>query len=227
MVARSRALRRCLLGLAGFLAAGCVNPVTLKVPPLTASMRPDTSRMLVRWNNSVAVAPDPVHGGRSQPGLMGRVYFFGPDMAVPREGDGTLTVELSDPSQRGPDGGPKVLEKWIIQPADFQRMKRPDMIGTGYSLFLPWGTYRPDLRQVHMRTGFQPKAGGPPLYSNSGLLKLGDGVLEARSSTYSTTPGATPSTPTPGATLPVPTPGATPPVPTPLPPPAVPGFPPH
>jgi hypothetical protein len=151
--------------------------------------------MLVRWNNSVAVAPDTVNGGRPQPGLMGRVVFFAQDMTVPREADGTLTVELFDPAQHGPDGGPRLLEKWIIVPDKFRLLKRQDIVGTGYSLFLPWSTYRPDLKQVHLRTCFQPRAGGAPMYANSGLLKLGERVREARSSHYEITPGASPAAP--------------------------------
>ena len=111
---------------------------------------------------------------------------------------GTLTVELFNPAELGPEGGPKLIEKWIISPQDFHRLKRPDVFGTGYSLFLPWGTFRPDLTQIHLRVCFQQKTGAP-LYANSGLLKLGDGgVQETRTSNYSVAPCAQGATAGPG-----------------------------
>ena len=180
---------RGLLGLAGCLAVGCVSDKMMTVPPLIAT-RDGPSQIVARWNNTVGVSPDPVHGGRPQAGLVGRVYLFGPKMDIPLEGDGTLTVELFNPAEHGRDGGPKLIEKWIISPQDFHRLKRPDVFGNGYSLFLPWGTYRPDLTEIHLRVCFQQKTGAP-LYANSGLLKLGDGgVLQTRASNYSVAPGA-------------------------------------
>jgi hypothetical protein len=86
-------------------------------------------------------------------------------MGYPLAGDGSAVVDLFDPSQPGADGSPKLLERWIIDKDMLQRALRPDTIGWGYTLLLPWGTFRPDLGQVVLRLRYEP-VGGAPIYAN-------------------------------------------------------------
>ena len=52
---------------------------------------------------------------------------------------------------------------------------RRDTIGWGYSLFLPWGSYRPDIAAVHFKTRYErPK--GIPIYNESGPVTLNRGA---------------------------------------------------
>ena len=69
----------------------------------------------VAWHNQVIFAPDPVRGGVNSPGLVGRLYLFGPDMGYPFAGDGQVAIDLFDPSQPDKDGNPKQLERWVLK----------------------------------------------------------------------------------------------------------------
>jgi hypothetical protein len=106
------------------------------------------------------------------PGIVGRVYLFGKDIAFPLQADGSLYVELAEID----NGQPKVLEQWSIDALTMAKLQRKDAIGAGYSLFLPWGTYRPDISHVQLRVAFQPAKGGTPLYGapSSVVLTRGD-----------------------------------------------------
>jgi hypothetical protein len=145
--------------------------LTEKRPPETKPARSGACYLAVLWSDKVTYLPDPTRGGAPGPGLTGRVYLFGPQILLPIKADGSLVVELFNPAQRGPDGQPRLMEKWILNPEQLQKLERSDMIGCGYHLFLPWGTYRPDLPQIRLRTVYQPKNGGP-LHCDSGLIRL-------------------------------------------------------
>ena len=49
------------------------------------------------------------------------------------------------------------------------------MIGYGYTLFLPWGTYKPEINQIHLKARFVTAKGGS-FYSESGRLSLDKAV---------------------------------------------------
>lgn len=131
------------------------------------SLAPPTgtpAQVNVAWHNQVIFAPDPVQGGKVSPGLVGRLYLFGPDMGYPFTGDGRVTVDLFDPAQPEKDGNPKQLERWIVEQDTLARCLRRDTIGWGYTLLLPWATYRPDLAQVLLKVRYDPPK-GVPIYS--------------------------------------------------------------
>ncbi|OAI47617.1 hypothetical protein AYO44_01705 [Planctomycetaceae bacterium SCGC AG-212-F19] len=139
------------------------------VPPVGA-----VYQVVAAWNKEVMFAPDPVNGGRPTPGLTGRLYLFGPQIDFPLEGDGSLVVELytvPTPAPQGsaaPPAESKRLERWELDKETLHRLLRKDPIGWGYTLFLPWSTYRPDLTQVKLRICYQPQH-GTPLYADSPL----------------------------------------------------------
>ena len=176
-------------------------------------------QLAATWSNKVAVAPDTVHGGTPVPGLVGRAYLFGPD-GVPTVGDGQLTVDLYDSTPREGAHEPTMLERWIIDPETLKKFVKRDRFGEGYTLFLPWGTYRPEITRVYMTVRLDPAAGTP-------LVAPGETVTLDHSDVPPEAKAAKPPVAA-GAPLPVPAPGPAPgalpdptaPVPLPLPTPA-------
>ena len=67
----------------------------------------EAARLTVAWNNKIIYAPDPTRGGDPMPGLLTRVYLFGPDQTVPLVGNGELLVAVWDTRRRrtGPRRG--------------------------------------------------------------------------------------------------------------------------
>ncbi|MEZ6143148.1 MAG: hypothetical protein R3B84_21500 [Zavarzinella sp.] len=112
--------------------------------------RPDqAARVSVAWNNKVIYAPDPTRGGEDQPGLLARVYVFGVDETAPLRGNGSFVIDLFDQSPKGGSSA-RLLEQWRIDAATASRFLRRDLIGEGYTLFLPWSTYHVDITRVNM-----------------------------------------------------------------------------
>ena len=135
------------------LPTGCV---TLGTPGWLGSPKKSTPcQVTVSWQNEIRFAPDTTRGGELTPGLAGRVYLFGPDVGCPLEGDGSLYVELADASEMPP----KALEEWRLPADKLQLFLRKDPVGVGYTVFLPWSTYRPDLTKVRLKLAYQPKEG--------------------------------------------------------------------
>lgn len=151
-----------LLGLLS--SSGCVelgNFVSSHDGPPTGH----PSQVHVTWHNEVLFAPDPTRGGVNSPGLAGRLYLFGPEMGFPMAGDGQVIVDLYDPTQKADNGEMKPLERWVLGPEALKPCLRRDTIGWGYTLLLPWGTYKPDLAQVVLKVRYAP-AKGVPIYAN-------------------------------------------------------------
>jgi hypothetical protein len=124
--------------------------------------------IVATWNRDVAFAPDPLHGGRPTPGLTGRLYLFGREIKESLIGDGSLVVELDVLETPAPGARPtcKLLERWEIDKVSLRKLVQKDPIGWGYTLFLPWATYRPEITQVKLRVCYQPP-GAMPLYTES------------------------------------------------------------
>ncbi len=167
-----------LLVLAGCLSGGCVSIgglVGLNGPKETPV------QIGVFWNHEVTFAPDPAHGGTPSPGLVGRVYIYGHNMGVLLETEGALHVELSDGS------GKPALEQWNIDAETMKKFQRKDFLGAGYSVFLPWSTYRPELTHVVLKVAFQPKE-GVPLYASPSALVLNTEGGDPRMGPFSPAP---------------------------------------
>ena len=126
-------------------------------------------QVVATWEPKVRFASDPTHGGNLTPGLAGRVYLFGPEIGTPMTGDGSLVVDLFDETDPGHPG--VLLEEWRLDPVTFQRLLRADIIGWGYTVFLPWGTYKPEINRVHLKVRYEP-AKGTPLYAHSAPMTL-------------------------------------------------------
>jgi hypothetical protein len=77
-------------------------------------------------------------------------------------GDGSLEVLLFDETN-----GPAVQkETWKIEPVTFKSLLRKDIIGWGYTVFLPWTTYQPEMTHLRLKLCYLP-AKGAPIYFES------------------------------------------------------------
>jgi hypothetical protein len=142
-------------------------------------------QMVATWYPEVVTTPDPAHGGAPVHGLAGRVYLFGPEIGAPVAGNGALIVDLFDDSpaaQAKKSGTVLPLEEWRLDRDTLNRLKKPDAVGWGYTLFLPWATYRPELSHVHLRLRYEP-ATGTPLFNESATIVLRRGETDSWQST--------------------------------------------
>lgn len=133
------------------------------------------SQVAVTWESRMQVTQDSVNGGRPLPGLAGRMYLFGPDLGFTQKGNGTVTVDLFDTSACVPgqaQAEPKHLERWQFDAVSLNKLLRKDKIGWGYTLFLPWPTYKPEITRVRLNVCYLP-ASGTPLYAEPASLNLG------------------------------------------------------
>ena len=167
-------MRKASCGLCNLLlplllvASGCVT-----LDPFTSHLTPTAPvcEVVTTWHNQVVFVPDPTHGGNPTPGLAGRLYLFGQTIDCPVEGDGGLVVDLYDAATASKGKATVPMEEWRIDKDTLKRLRRRDPIGWGYTLFLPWGTYRPDVTHVRFRLRYEP-AQGAPLFSDSGPITL-------------------------------------------------------
>jgi hypothetical protein len=143
------------------LTCGCV----LTQPHLMfhKTSQPPAS-VVATWSNRVSYVPDPANNGVPTAGLAGRVYFFTETPTYPISADGSIVVDLYDDTPRNGQSASVHLEQWRFDPATLSRLYKKDMIGMGYTLFLPWGTYRTDIKNIHLAVKFEPTT-GVPLYA--------------------------------------------------------------
>lgn len=188
--------RRSLFGVAALLLAlgsGCQHYLA-RLCPFVAE-QPDAPptgavcKIVATWNHQVVYTPDPANAGAPTPGLAGRVYLFDQNISFPLAGDGTLVVDLYDGRLDANGGKPVLLEQWRFDPATLARLLRKDTIGWGYTVFLPWGTYKPELNRVVLKLCYQP-AQGSPIYADSAVMTL-QGDRPSRGPTTAALPSAT------------------------------------
>jgi hypothetical protein len=111
----------------------------------------EAARLIVAWENKIIYAPDPTRGGEAVPGLLAKVYLFGPDEKIPVKGNGELLVAAWDNTPKAGGGPPRLMELWHIDPEAARKLQRPDfMAGHAYTLFLPFSNYNIDLKQINI-----------------------------------------------------------------------------
>ncbi len=128
-------------------------------------------QVVTTWNHQVVYAPDPVHAGAPTPGLIGRLYLFGQEISYPLVEEGTVVVDLYDDTKPNPGETHPPLEEWRLDRETLKRLVKRDTIGWGYTVFLPWGTYKPEVKLVHLKVRYEATK-GTPLYTESGPLTL-------------------------------------------------------
>ncbi len=150
------------------LASGCVTTMPWSAHSETpaAICRVDTF-----WDGRLQITQDVVNGGKPLPGLAGRLYLFGSEFGAPEKGDGGIAVDLYDVSNASAGVQPKRLERWELDPGTIAKLLRKDKIGWGYTLFLPWGTYSPDITRVQLNVCYTPRK-GTPLYAEPATISL-------------------------------------------------------
>jgi hypothetical protein len=150
------------------LAAGCV-PLDGFVGTGAKPLQEPVCQVAATWYPEVVSTPDPTKRGAPTPGLAGRMYLFGTEVAAPLVGDGSVRVELYDDTHAEP-GKPQIpLEVWNIDKVTLDRLKRRDPVGWGYTLFLPWGSYKPEITRVHLRLCYKPAKGAPLYHEGEGM----------------------------------------------------------
>jgi hypothetical protein len=152
-------------------------PRATTAPPGPKSSAQPVCQVVAFWHPGVRYVADIAHGAQSAPGLAGRVYLFGPELGDTLVGDGSLSAALYDES----DGGSKQLEVWTIDVQTLRVLLRKDCMGWGYTVFLPWASYRPDVSRARIKVCYH----GPSRYRltdrSLGSLReknVPDGVLE-------------------------------------------------
>ena len=162
----------CWAMLLPLVSGGCVSLLgkttdANELPPPSPATPP--CQVVSMWPPEVRLAPDPVHQGQNNPGLVGRIYLFGSEFGWPVTGDGNLVIDLFDETS----GQALLLEEWRFDNASLKKSLRKDGLGWGYTLFLPWGTYRPDIGKVRMRVAYRPVAPTAlPIYAADTPLTL-------------------------------------------------------
>ncbi len=118
-------------------------------------------QVVANWTPQVQFVPDTVHQGQPMPGVVGKLYFFGEQVGLPLAGDGTVHLELSAILPERPQDGWICLEKLDIDKASMKKLLQEDIVGTGYTMLLPWWSYRPDVTQIQMNLSYTPENGNP------------------------------------------------------------------
>src|SRR5262249_29560116 len=102
------------------MLSGCVHlPKTGSEDPMPHGQ---VCQAVATWNHQVVYAPDPVHGGMEAPGLVGRLYLFGPEISYPLIDDGSVVIDLFDDTKQTEEGQPAPLEEWRIDPVTLKRL---------------------------------------------------------------------------------------------------------
>jgi hypothetical protein len=186
---------------------GCVvtNPfqASKEEPPLGFAQKVEAA-----WEGRVMVTQDIVNNGAPLKGIAGRLYLFGAD-GFPLVGEGSVTVDLCDVTPETTGGQARLIERWEIDRETLRKLAKKDMIGWGYTLFLPWSTYRPEINRVQLQVRYAPDK-GLPLFSSQSVISLPTEAPHVTITTRQVVPGA-PTVPVPTAPALVPgSPAATP-----------------
>ncbi len=161
--------------LAGLAAAAC-SPLGCFAIGKPFAKKEETKpapqgRLVSTWDKKVVYAPDPFRGGAISPGIVGRVYLFGPDVTVPYIGDGSLKIDIWDSTPRGPHTGPIFTDFVAFDAGALKAFAKKDFVGDGYTIFCPWASYRPDIAQIYIILCYTTAA-GVELFHQSGTFAI-------------------------------------------------------
>jgi len=142
-------------------AAGCETFQGAASPQWMAkrwldSPTPQVSEVLAYWRSEVYFSQDEENQKKPLPGLAGRVMFASQSSNRMVEATGELVVRLYDMTNVA---APRLLAEYGFDPHALKKLKSEDRFGDGYTLFLPWETYRPEVRQVQVELRYFPKDG--------------------------------------------------------------------
>jgi hypothetical protein len=148
-------------------ASGCsfMDPFETKdsMPP------PSVNEMLAYCYDGIYVATDKVNGERPMPGLVGQVYLASGGLkSTMVEANGVIHVDLYDMT---PGVQPHKLVDWTFDKESLKALKRPDKFGLGYTLFLPWETYNPEIKKVQVQMSYL-EPGKQTRYGDSQIIAI-------------------------------------------------------
>jgi hypothetical protein len=126
---------------------------------MTPAKPNEVARFTAAWNNKIIFTPDPTHGGEMMPGILGRLYMFGPDEKFPLAPEGELVVGAWDHMNKDEKGKPKLLELWYIDRDTMRKLAKRDFMGNGYTVFLPFSKYNVDLVRINVMARFNSADG--------------------------------------------------------------------
>ncbi len=130
---------------------------------------PAVNEMLAYCHDGIYVVMDKVNGERPMPGLVGQVYLASGGLkSVMVEANGAIHVDLYDVT---PGVQTHKLVDWTFDKETLKVLKRADKIGLGYTLFLPWETYHPDVKKVQVQMSYL-EPGKQPRYGDSQIIAI-------------------------------------------------------
>jgi hypothetical protein len=128
-------------------------------------------QVIAWWERSIVVTSDSVNNGKPLPGLAGRIYLFDQNVGAPLVGDGSLVVGLFDDTPHPGVTGPVEVHEWKIDAVTLKRLLRKDVLGWGYTVFLPWPEDKPQFTHLQLKVRYnQPNKA--PLFTESGPISL-------------------------------------------------------
>jgi hypothetical protein len=136
------------------------------------------------WLKQVQFLPDTQNQGSPSPALVGSVYFYPADVAASHNdvnakkaesttADGQLVIEVYDVSA---GGEPKPLAT-TTYPAEVlaTRKQQDPLLGSGYSVAVPLGSYSKEVTRVQIALRFEPAKGGQALMCRNEPMTLDAG----------------------------------------------------
>jgi hypothetical protein len=139
------------------------------------------SQILPMWQKQVAWSPNPLNNGAPVAALTGRIYLMAADSSgTTLEGDGTLEVvayDCADPAH------PAAIEGWRFDQETLKRLLSKDGLGWGYSLIMPWGTYRPDFNRIRLSVSYRHDEKTTPVTHPGDLMAMEPSVSMFASNT--------------------------------------------
>lgn len=124
------------------------------------------------WQNHIDQLPDPTREGAMGPGLAGQIFVFD-QYDQPAVLNGSITVDLHDETNRAPGVAPNKPERWKFNKDVIKTLRSVDeRFGPNYVLFLPWPTYRADVRKVRITVLYEPENGPFPIRALESRMTL-------------------------------------------------------
>jgi hypothetical protein len=124
------------------------------------------------WLNQLFLTQDVANQRKALPGLAGRVYPGNKAAKKMVEMDGLLAVQLLDMTNAESVEQPPSVAQWTFDAVSLKALWREDRFGWGYSLFLPFKEYGPNIRKVQLHLVYVPKHGGQPIHNTSDVMAL-------------------------------------------------------
>jgi hypothetical protein len=130
------------------------------------------SHILAFWDSQVRLTQDSSNGGRPLAGMAGRLYLLNQETGKPVDATGRVVVQMHDMTNVQPGQPTHCIAEYTFDPVSLKRLKRPDGIAEGYTLFLPWESYRPDVRRIEIRVAYVPDEKQNPFFAEPSLITL-------------------------------------------------------